>query len=162
MTLENVADISGVSKSMLGEIERGGTNPTILVLWKIAEGLKVPLSKLFEEEKKEYLIVRNDEKKRINNDSEFAIFTQFPYNDQHNIEVHKIEMESFSTLSNPGHLNGVDEYLFVLDGEVKLNAGEIEVALYKGDAIRFNAESHHEIVNPKEEIAHLLNIMVYK
>ena len=38
-----------VSKSMLGQIERGETNPTITVLWKIANGLKVPFTSLIEQ-----------------------------------------------------------------------------------------------------------------
>ncbi len=162
LTLEDLSGVSGVSKSMLGEIERSGTNPTILVLWKIAEGLKIPLTKLFEEDTKEYLIIRNDEKKRINNDDEFSIFTLFPYYDLHNLEVHKIEMASSSKLSNPGHLNGVDEYIFLIDGEVKLKIGKVECNLSKGDAIRFNAESYHEIINKKKKAAHLLNVMVYR
>lgn len=161
MTLEDVSGVSGVSKSMLGEIERGSTNPTILILWKIAEGLKVPLTILLEEEKKDYFVVRNNEKKRINNDSEFSIFTLFPYYDQHNLEVHKIEIQPSSTLSNPGHLNGVDEYIFLINGEVKIKVRNMEETLYRGDAIRFNAVSHHEIINKKKDIALLLNVMVY-
>ena len=69
LTLEEVSKISGVSKSMLGEIERGGTNPTILVLWKIAEGLKIPLTTLIEEEKSEYVLVKKEEKRLITEDS---------------------------------------------------------------------------------------------
>lgn len=44
MSLENVAELTGVSKPMLGQIERGQSTPTINTLWKIATGLKVPLS----------------------------------------------------------------------------------------------------------------------
>lgn len=40
LSLDAVAKCSGVSKSMLGQIERGVTNPTISTLWKIANGLK--------------------------------------------------------------------------------------------------------------------------
>lgn len=36
MSLDNLSEITGVSKSMLGQIERGESNPTIAVLWKIA------------------------------------------------------------------------------------------------------------------------------
>ena len=161
MTLEDLAGISGVSKSMLGEIERGGTNPTILVLWKVAEGLKIPLTHLLEEEKKEYLIVRDSEKIKINNDPEFNIFSLFPFYDQHNLEIHRIELQPFSKLSNPGHLSGVDEYIFALDGEVTIKAGDVRETLYKGDAIRFNARANHEIINAGEDVAHLLNVMVY-
>mgnify|MGYP001481338993 FL=1 len=35
LSLDAVAKSSGVSKSMLGQIERGVTNPTISTLWKM-------------------------------------------------------------------------------------------------------------------------------
>jgi len=46
LSLDNVASLTGVSKSMLGQIERGESNPTIATLWKIANGLKVSFSSL--------------------------------------------------------------------------------------------------------------------
>lgn len=44
LTLEEAAALCGVSKPMLSQIERGKSVPTITTLWKIATGLKVPLS----------------------------------------------------------------------------------------------------------------------
>ena len=42
LTMEELAKLSGVSKSMLAQIERGDGNPTISTLWKISNGMKVP------------------------------------------------------------------------------------------------------------------------
>ena len=44
LTLDEAAKLTGVSKPMLGQIERGQSSPTINVLWKISTGLKIPLS----------------------------------------------------------------------------------------------------------------------
>ncbi len=44
LTLDDVAKLTGVSKPMLGQIERGQSSPTINILWKISTGLKIPLS----------------------------------------------------------------------------------------------------------------------
>ena len=161
LTLEDLSGISGVSKSMLGEIERGSTNPTILVLWKIAEGLKIPLTKLIDEEKKDYLIVRNNQKKLINSNPEFIIHNLFPYYDLHKFEIHKIEITPFSKLSNPGHMNGVEEYILLIEGEIKLNLGNSVVDLDQGDSIRFNGEISHEFINKINNTAYLINIIVY-
>lgn len=161
LTLEDLSKISGVSKSMLGEIERGSTNPTILVLWKIAEGLKMPLTKLIQEKKQDHLIVRSKQKKIINNDPEFSIYSIFPYYDLHNLEIHKIEITPFSKFSNPGHMKGVDEYILLIKGEIKLVLGDSEINLYQGDSIRFKGESYHEFINKGETTANLINVMVY-
>lgn len=44
LTLDDVSEMTDVSKPMLGQIERGQSSPTINTLWKISTGLKIPLS----------------------------------------------------------------------------------------------------------------------
>lgn len=39
LSLYDVSELTGVSKAMLGQIERGQSNPTISTLWKIATGI---------------------------------------------------------------------------------------------------------------------------
>jgi len=43
-SLSRLADETGVSKAMLGQIERNESSPTVATLWKIATGLNVPFS----------------------------------------------------------------------------------------------------------------------
>ena len=46
LTLEEASKLTGVSKAMLGQIERGESNPTVSTLWKISSGLKISFSEL--------------------------------------------------------------------------------------------------------------------
>ena len=46
LSLDALARESGVSKSRLGQIERGEANPSISTLWQIAKALKVEFSVL--------------------------------------------------------------------------------------------------------------------
>ena len=48
LSIDRTAALSGVSKSMLGQIERGLVNPTVSVLARIAGGLHVPIEQLVE------------------------------------------------------------------------------------------------------------------
>lgn len=162
LTLEDLSGISGVSKSMLGEIERGSTNPTILVLWKIADGLKIPLTRLIKEEELDYSIVRNDEMKVISKEVDYCIYSVFPYYDLHKSEILKLEIAPHSKLSNRGHMNGVDEYIFVVKGNVKLILDSEEFVLKEGDSIRFKGELPHEFVNWYDSPVNLINILNYK
>lgn len=43
-SLSRLAEETGVSKAMLGQIERNESSPTVATLWKIATGLNVPFS----------------------------------------------------------------------------------------------------------------------
>jgi len=162
LTLEDLSEISGVSKSMLGEIERGGTNPTILVLWKIADGLKIPLTTLIKEEEVEYSVVKKNELKIIDKENDYSIYSVFPYYELHKSEILKIEIYSNSMLENGGHMNGVDEYIYVERGEIKLILDGNTIVLGEGDSIRFKGELSHQFINESEKTVYLINILNYR
>ena len=61
LSLDDTAVLTGVSKPMLGQIERGQSIPTVTILWKIATGLKTPLSYFLEGPQAEYAIVSPDQ-----------------------------------------------------------------------------------------------------
>ena len=58
MSLDVVAEQTGISKSMLGQIERGESNPTIATLGKIVSGLRIPFSALLSSTKSEVITVQ--------------------------------------------------------------------------------------------------------
>ena len=60
-SLDTVSDMTGVSKSMLGQIERGESSPTISTLWKIATGLHISFTGLLEQSEKEAEIISKEE-----------------------------------------------------------------------------------------------------
>lgn len=51
LTLDQVSELTGVSKAMLGQIEKGKSTPTVTTLWKIANGLQVSFSVFLKEDK---------------------------------------------------------------------------------------------------------------
>ncbi len=58
LSLSKLSDICGVSKVMLGQIERGESNPTINTIWKIAGGLRVPYTSLIDEPIKNDILIK--------------------------------------------------------------------------------------------------------
>ncbi|MBM6594343.1 helix-turn-helix domain-containing protein [Microvirga pudoricolor] len=52
LTLEGLADRTGVSRSMLSLIERGESSPTAAILDRLASGLGIALASLFADEKR--------------------------------------------------------------------------------------------------------------
>lgn len=161
LTLDELAEISGVSKSMLSEIERGGTNPTILVLWKIAEGLKTPLTRLMTEDDLAFTLVRRSQQTVIDKTDGYQIFSIFPYYEAHKTEILNLEIAPHARLSNSGHKNGLDEVVFVVRGEVRLTLGDETLRLEAGDTVRFKGELAHAFDNEREEAALLINVLYY-
>ena len=61
LSLQQLAEVSGVSKSMLGQIERGEANPSVGTIWKIANGLRVSFTSLLNENAGTVRIVCRDD-----------------------------------------------------------------------------------------------------
>lgn len=87
MSLDMLAEKTGVSKSMLGQIERGESNPTVATVSKIMEGIKISFEDLIYKQEEEVVLV---EKKNLSTykekDGEFKIRTVFPYSKERSFE----------------------------------------------------------------------------
>ena len=106
LSLDEAAEMTGVSKPMLGQIERGQSSPTITTLWKIATGLKVPLSSFLQEEKTKYSVVDISEENAVSAENgAMRAYTLFPYDPIRNFEAFYIELDRKSTRLNSSHRN---------------------------------------------------------
>ncbi|WP_368488292.1 helix-turn-helix domain-containing protein [Clostridium sp. BJN0013] len=133
LTLEMLSKLTNVSTSMLGEIERGITNPTITVLWKIADGLKSPFTDLINEEKPQISVIYNNDAKTIINESGFKLFSLFNFDPVKKIEIYYKISEVGSSYEFKGHVVGIEEYIMICDGIMNLQIGNKNYILSKGD-----------------------------
>src|ERR1044071_6634434 len=88
-SLDKAADETGVSKSMLGQIERGESSPTIAVLWKIASGFSTPFSSFIEDfpaNFKEPMFRARQAQDFPQKNEKIRITTLFPFDKQLNFE----------------------------------------------------------------------------
>ncbi len=80
LSLDNLAQITGVSKSMLGQIERGESNPTITTAWKIANGLKISFTELIKSTQENAVVIQKESIKPLVEDSgKYKGYPFFPY-----------------------------------------------------------------------------------
>ena len=61
MSLDQVAEQTGVSKSMLAQIEKGIANPSIGVLGKITSGLRIEFQRLIDPPRVDYALISPDD-----------------------------------------------------------------------------------------------------
>ncbi|PAB59853.1 helix-turn-helix domain-containing protein [Anaeromicrobium sediminis] len=161
LTLQELSDITGVSKSMLGEIERSVTNPTITVLWKIVGGLKIPFTMLIQEEKPTVTMVREKDTKSFIEKDEFKISSIFEFDPEKKFEIYHIQFSPGSKHESKGHNKGVEEYTFVYEGELVTEVDGEKFRLNAGDSIRFEAENTHAYINEGHKDAKAYSIIFY-
>ena len=149
LTLDDTAKITGVSKPMLGQIERGQSIPTITTLWKIATGLKVPLSSFLEEQQPEYTVVDIAQEAAISEDNRrMRAYPLFPYDPIRNVEIFHIEFDAGCKHISEKHNDGVEEYILVQTGTLQLVLNGQEIVIAKNQSIRFKADIPHSYNNP--------------
>lgn len=162
LTLDDTAKITGVSKPMLGQIERGQSIPTITTLWKIATGLKVPLSSFLEEQQPEYNIVGLAQDAVISEDhGRMRAYPLFPYDPIRNVEIFYIEFDAGCEHISERHNDGVEEYILVQTGTLQLVLNGQEITLTQNQAIRFKADIPHGYNNPFDTTCTVYNIIFY-
>lgn len=87
LTLDSAADITGVSRSMLAQIERGEVNPTISVIWKIANGYRVSFTSLLEQSNVEPdVILAKDVQPMLEDDGKYINYPAFLFSEEKSFE----------------------------------------------------------------------------
>lgn len=162
MTLDDVADVTGVSKPMLGQIERGQSVPTVTTLWKIATGLKTPFSAFLEERQAEYAVADFQAKPPIlEENGTMRVYPLFAYDPIRNVEIFYIEFEKGCRHASPRHNDGVEEYVFVLRGKLQLVLNGQEITVGERQAVRFRADLPHAYHNPFDGLCAVYNTIFY-
>ena len=161
MSLDSVSKLSGVSKSMLGQIERGEVNPTITVLWKIANGLKITFTSFLEKETKATEVIhQQDIMPMMECDGLFINYPVFSFDEERRFEIYRIEMLPGCAFQAAAHLDGTEEYITVFSGEAAIVIDSREEVLSKGDSIRFKADVTHGYKNIGDQPVQM-NMLLY-
>ncbi|TMU85036.1 helix-turn-helix domain-containing protein [Bacillus sp. BHET2] len=162
MSLDDLASVTGVSKSLLRQIEKDESNPTISTLWKIANGLKIPFTSLMKYELPDTEIVRKSEIDPLSEkDESYRLYPSFTYEDQKPFEMYTVELDSGAKLESNPHSPGTIECITVFNGTLSLTVQEKEQILNTGDSIKFKADYDHVYLNPGDELTRLSMVIYY-
>ncbi|WP_171233637.1 helix-turn-helix domain-containing protein [Ruegeria sp. HKCCA4812] len=148
LSLEAVANLSGVSRSMVSQIERGESSPTISTLWNLTRALQVDFAGLLEGAKAtdQIEVLRNSEVPSIDNMGQNCrIRILSPPEEAGGHEVYDIEFDEDGALNSQPHARGAREQLTVLEGAVKVTSGNAVSELNQGDTARYAADIAHSI-----------------
>ncbi len=148
LSLEAVANLSGVSRSMVSQIERGESSPTISTLWNLTRALQVDFAGLLEEADSadQIEVLRSAEVPSIDNMGQNCrIRILSPPEEAGGHEVYDIRFEQNGGLTSPPHARGAREQLTVLEGSVRVTSGSAIRDLKQGDTARYSADVAHSI-----------------
>ena len=161
MTLDELSAKSGVSKSILSQIERDLSNPTVTTISRIAEALDEKLSDFF-------LKIEVEETSSIESSKETPSITSKDGLCELNIlgagetvnwlQWYMLEMKPKGVLESGSHGPKTFENLTVIDGQIEIECAETKEKLSKGDTFRFQSNRNHTIKNISKQKAQVLMV----
>jgi transcriptional regulator with XRE-family HTH domain len=155
MSLDELAKKSGVSKSMLSQIEQEKTNPTVITVFKISRALGINMQQLLETSDSVHIeVIRSDDAPMLYSDDKSCIIKiNTPLHMADNLELYHIIFKPFGKLVSKPHYPNAEEFLTVISGRLKVTAGNTSVVLNKGDTARYRADVDHKIENIEDDNA---------
>ncbi|MCK9914555.1 XRE family transcriptional regulator [Microbacteriaceae bacterium K1510] len=165
LTLRTLADKSGISSSMISDIERGTKSPTVSTLYALARAMDVPMAALIDEadaaggrvqvsrasERPEFV----DQKSGMRRDSIGAP-----------IAGSKVEFVRCAVpahkIAGPfaAHAHGTIEHMYVASGSMRAIFGSEAVTLDAGDSCSCHADAPHQFDNSNSDVEALIYIVV--
>ena len=164
VSLDKTAQETGVSKAMLGQIEREESSPTIATLWKIATGFQTSFSTFIEDlpMKTSETLYRTGSAQMLHpNDSKIRVLSLFPFDEALHFEMFINELLPGCEHLSPPHGEGVIEHVVVVDGAMEVLVHDVWQPLKKGEGLRFNANQTHGYRNTQSELVRFHDIIHY-
>jgi transcriptional regulator with XRE-family HTH domain len=163
LSLQRLAQRSGVSRAMLGQIELGRSAPTINLLWKIARALDVTFSALItqRDEVSPRVLSADGAKLLTNQQGTFTSRALFPFDEPRRNEFYELRLKPAGEEQAHPHPPGTLENLVVSAGALEVSVNETVYRLKAGDAIMFTADVPHTYNNPGSVEAVVYLVMTY-
>lgn len=156
-TLQEIADACELSRSMISKIENNKTVPSVAALVKIARALGTSISSLLEQDAWLSTVLTTREKAAENITSTDKGYSIYPFASEYHdkkmqpfLFVAKKEEVKPHLLSHEG-----EEFIFIIQGEMKMQIGQVEYHLRSGDSLYFNAMQKHGIMPVTDRVSYL-------
>ena len=152
LSLDALSRKAGVSKSMLSQIERAQANPTVAVVWRLANALGVPIAELLgsapaPERAAIDLVPAHGTPSLRNPDGSCELRILGPLELAGHFEWYALTLQAGGTLDSSAHEAGTQEHLSIASGQVEAVSGDAIQRVKSGETARYAADRPHAIRN---------------
>lgn len=170
LTLQDLSDLSRLSKPLLSQIENNQVIPPIATLLKIAKGLKVGIHFFFEEaeDKQKLVLLRSSDllssRRRTGNDSpqSYLYHSLAPGMRHKSMEPFLVEFELGNWDDSLLYRHDGEEFIYLLSGELEFHYGQETMILLPGDSIYYDSSESHGYISLGSEKARAVAVLYSK
>ena len=157
ISLDTLANETGLSKEFIKKIEAGDQRPSVGTLLQISRTLHIDSSFLLKEQDDALEKRSRAYTKRTDN---YAYTPLTPTAENKHLKAFRIVVEAERSHGGVGFQHEGEEFVHVLKGKVEVQVGDHVNKLKKGDSLHFNSGIKHDLRNIGKTDAELI-VVVY-
>lgn len=161
LSIGQLAEQTGLSKAVISQLEKGGANPTVNTLCRLAEALRQPLSALLEPRPVSARRILRSELPRLDGEAGTAVTCYFPVTPRRRFECFLLELAPGARHDTAGHSENSEEYLIVREGPLTVVVAGKVFLLDREDALFFDGGQAHSYRNDGSRPASAYSISYY-
>ncbi|MGA7266450.1 MAG: XRE family transcriptional regulator [Aestuariivirga sp.] len=165
MSLGDLSEHSGVAKSIISQIERNETNPTLSTVYRLSRALDTTIDEVLRTESKD-VFLEHQQKSAVpileSQDGRCRLAIAGPLNLVEQVQWYDFQAQGGGVLESDPHPMGTVEHLYILKGELEVTSGDEIRRVKAGEALRFRGDLPHKIVNVGVGEAHASMVLVLR
>jgi transcriptional regulator with XRE-family HTH domain len=165
LSLSELAEQSGVAKSIISQIERNETNPTLATIWRLSQALDVSIERVLAAHEEDPFVDRVDRAETpvlVSEDGKVTLAITGWIRTVEWLQWYDLTAEPGGELDAEGHQRGSIECLSVLSGTLEVDvAGHVE-RVEAGGTVRYRCDRRHTIRNVGSEPARATMVCILK
>lgn len=150
-TLRELAERTGLSASLISQLERGVTSPSLQSVRRLAEALNVSIFQLLAEGPQSYSYVRADRRRKLVIQHGEISYELLSPDTKRRLEVWLGALEPGASSGDDPSVHFSEEFILVLSGQMEIEIGDQRQVLGPGDAIQYDGSQPHKIWNRGDE-----------
>lgn len=165
LSLSELSEQSGVAKSIISQIERNETNPTLATIWRLSQALDVSIEKVLASVDEEPFIeqITKGETPLLRSDDGLCRLSIIGWSKTIEwVQWYDFEAAPGGVLESEGHQLGSVESLSVLEGEVSVEVSGVVERVKAGESIRYHCDRRHIIRNIGSLPARAMMVIIVK
>src|SRR5882672_9550921 len=155
LTVQQLAEATGLSKGFVSQVENGRTSPSLSTLQDLAKSLETSVAYLVVEEDQVPYVVRRNERPNMSVNGSASRVEVMSAQPRRNLELLQCELPAGVAMSDKRHFHHGEEVVLCVEGRISLTCGEHVVLLDAGDSCHFDGRVPHAIENAGDVPARL-------
>jgi transcriptional regulator with XRE-family HTH domain len=148
LSLSELAEQSGVAKSIISQIERNETNPTLATIWRLSQALDVSIERVLATSDEEPFIDRSsraDTPILVSEDGKIRLAIIGWIKTIEWLQWYDVQAEPGGVLDSDGHQRGSVECLSVIEGDFEVDVAGVTQRAKAGETLRYRCDRPHTV-----------------